>query len=146
MAGDFLCELYSLRHEVGAICQRYFDGHQVPFPAVAQEFARLIGSVRELVVGYNEDFANESSPETGPAPECLPAVERSAFIDTATLEVAVVPAARHLHTFLVNIARAEALDSMGDNREAVTLIDRYVQANSTPLDWAPQHNGSTGTR
>src|ERR671918_2433666 len=122
MAEGFLCEVYSIRQAADGISQRYFDGRQVPFPAVAEEFARLTGCMEEMVEGYNEDFANE----TGQAPESLSETSSPNLIDTVALEKAVVPAARQHAAFLVDMARAEVLDSMGENQKALDLIDRHV--------------------
>jgi hypothetical protein len=126
MAGDFLGELYSLRQVADTISQRYLDGGQVPFPFVAEEFVRLIGCIEELVVGYNEDFAKESGHETNSALEGLPTVESSNFVDTAALEEAVAPGARQHTAFLVDMARAEALNSMGEHQKAMELVDQHI--------------------
>jgi hypothetical protein len=78
--------------------------------------------MEEMVEGYNEDFANE----TGQAPESLSETSSPNLIDTVALEKAVVPAARQHAAFLVDMARAEVLDSMGENQKALDLIDRHV--------------------
>jgi hypothetical protein len=126
MARDFLGELHSLRQVADAISLKYFDGRQLPFPAVAEGFARLVGCLEELVEGYNEDFANELGQYTGPAPEGLEAANPPSFIGIAALEEAVAPAARQHTAFLVDMAKAEALDTMGENQMALQLIDGHV--------------------
>jgi hypothetical protein len=126
MAGDFLCELYSLRHVADAISQRYFDGRQVLFPSKAADFAKLVHCIEELVEGYNEDFANESTQETRRAPESLSEASPPNLIDTAALEKAAVAAARQHVAFLVDMGRAEALDLMGEIEKAVQLVERHV--------------------
>jgi hypothetical protein len=126
MAERFLCEVFSIRQAADAISQKYFDGYQVPFPAVAEEFARLIGCLEELVEAYNEDFANELGQETSLAPEGLEAAKRSSLINTAALDKDVPPGARQHTAFLVDMARAEALDVMGENQAAVSIIERHI--------------------
>jgi hypothetical protein len=126
MAERVLCEVDSLRQAADAISQRYFDGHQVPFPAVAKGFVRLIGCLEEMVEGYNEDFANESGHETGQAPESLSEASSPNLIDTVALEKSVVPAARRHTAFLVDMARAEALDAMGESHAAMAMVDRHI--------------------
>jgi hypothetical protein len=126
MARNFLCELCSLRQAADAIGQWYFDGHQLFFPSSAGNFAKLVECIMELVEGYNEDFAKESGHETNSAPEGLPTVESSNFIDTAALEEAVAPGARQHTAFLVDMGRAEALDLMGEIEKAVQLVERHV--------------------
>jgi hypothetical protein len=125
VAGDFLGELYSLRQVVDAISHRYFDGHQLLFPSKAGDFAKLVECIEELVEGYNQDFANEPGQRTGSPQEGLPAKPPN-LIDIAALEKAMSPGARQHSAFLVDMAKAEALDALGDHLEAVTLIDRFV--------------------
>jgi hypothetical protein len=96
------------------------------FPATARSLARLVEVVEELVEGFNEDFAKELEPQAGSLQEDLPAVTSPNLVDAAALENEVIPATRQHTAFLVDMARAEALDALGDHREAVTLIDRYV--------------------
>jgi hypothetical protein len=126
MARDFLCELYSLHQAADGISQRYFDGRHVLFPSKASDFGRLVNCVEELVEGYNEDFANELGQCTSPAPEGLEAANPPRFIDIAALEEAVAPAARQNTSFLVDMAKAKALDALGENRQAVEIVERHV--------------------
>ena len=84
------------------------------------------GEVRLYCDTCQSSFTAPVGQQPGPAPEGLTAVSLTSFINTATLEKAVAPAARQHTAFLVDMAKAEALDALGDHREAVTLIDRYV--------------------
>jgi hypothetical protein len=118
--------VYSLRQAADGISQRYFDDHQVLFPSCAGEFTKLVERLEELVEGYNEEFANESAQDSSPAQEGIPTAECSAFIDTAALDVAVVPGARQLNAFLVNMARAEALDTLGENIAALAIMELHI--------------------
>jgi hypothetical protein len=126
MAGDFLCELYSLRHAADAIGQRYFDGHQLLFPAHTRSLARLVEVVEELVEGFNDAFANESAQETDKTPEGLQTTESPNVIDIAALKEAVKSAARQHTAFMVDMARAEALDALGENKAAVAILDWHT--------------------
>jgi hypothetical protein len=94
---------------------------------VAEEGARVIGCIKELVEGYNEDFANELGQASGPAPEGLGAAKPPNFIDTPILEKDAILAARPHTAFLVDMARAEALDAMGETEKATRLVNRYIQ-------------------
>jgi hypothetical protein len=126
MAQRFLCELYSLRQAADAISLRYFDEHQLLFPSGARDFAKLVECIEELVEGYNWDFASQYGQKTGPAPKGLPEVNPPDFINTADLEEAVAPGVRQHIASLVDMAKAEALDAMGENQAAVAVIDRHV--------------------
>ena len=77
-------------------------------------------------MGYNEDFATELGQESGPAPEGQGAVKPPNFINITSLEEAVAPAARQHTAFLVDLARAKALDALGENRAAVAIIEGHV--------------------
>jgi len=126
MAERFLCEVYSLRQTADAISQRYFDGHQALFPSEVADFAKLVERIEKLAEWYNEDFANEPGQRIGSSQEGLPAVKPSNLIETTSLEERVAPAARQHTTFLVDMAKAEVLDALGENQAAVTVIDRHV--------------------
>jgi hypothetical protein len=84
-----------------------------------------------LVEGYNQDFANESAQQSSFMPED-PATSRLANLlngngaNIAALEESTAPAARQHTVFLVDMAGAEALESMGENQKALDLIDRHV--------------------
>jgi hypothetical protein len=47
-------------------------------------------------------------------------------VDIAALKEAVAPAARQHTAFLADMARAEALDAMGEDHAAVAIIERHV--------------------
>jgi hypothetical protein len=126
MAANFLCELYSLHQAADTISQRYFDGRQLLFPASASGFAKLVESMEELVQGFNEDFGYKCEQEVGPAPGSLDGAKPPDFIDIATVQQAVVPAVRQHTTFLVDMAKAEVLDAMGENRAAMELMDLHT--------------------
>jgi hypothetical protein len=126
MASDFLCNLYSLCQAADAISQRFFDGRPLLFPAHMRGLARLVEVVEELVEGVNDRFANESVQESGAGPDGQEATESPNVIDITALKEAVAPAARQHAAFQVDMARAEALDAMGENRAAVSIVERHV--------------------
>jgi hypothetical protein len=126
MASDFLCDLYSLRQDADAISRRYFDGREQQFPAHTRSLARLVEVVEELAVGYNDGFANESREEAGMAPEGLEDANSPSPINIVVLKEAVAPAAQQHGAFLVDMARAEAMDALGENRAAVAIVGRHM--------------------
>jgi hypothetical protein len=126
IASDFLGDLYSLQRAADAISRRYFDGRQLVFPAHGRSLARLVEVVEELAEGFNKDFANESVQETGLTPDEIEATSSRSAIDIVALKQAVAPAAQQHTAFLVDMARAEALDAMGENRAAVAIVERHV--------------------
>ena len=50
----FLPEIYALRRAIDSIKQRYFDGQQPLFPAVAEGFDQLLDLVEKTVGIYND--------------------------------------------------------------------------------------------
>jgi len=53
----FLPEIYVLRGAIDSINRRYFEGHEVLFPAEAEGFNQLLALVEKLVANYNDDLA-----------------------------------------------------------------------------------------
>ena len=47
-------------------------------------------------------------------------------LDVPTLDGLTEKPAKHEAAYLVDMARVEALDTMGENRKAVQLLDRHV--------------------
>ena len=47
-------------------------------------------------------------------------------LDVSTLDELTEKAAKHETAYLVDLAKVEALDTMGENRKAVDLLDRHV--------------------
>jgi hypothetical protein len=125
LASDFLCDLYSLRQDADAISRRYFDGRELLFPAHTRSLAKLVEVVEELVVVINEGFADEVGQETGTSAG-IEASRPPNFINIAVLKEALTPAARQHTAFLVDIAKAEALDDMGENQAAVEIMERQL--------------------
>jgi hypothetical protein len=128
MASGFLCDLYSLQQAADVFSRRYFDGRDLLFPAHTRSLARLVEVVEEVVVaaGYNNGFARGSGEETGMAPDEMEATESPTAIEIAALKEAEAPAAQQHTAFLVDMARADALDALGENKAAVAIVDRHI--------------------
>jgi hypothetical protein len=126
MAGNFLGELYSLLQAAETISQRYFDCRQLLFPSRATDFTRLGSCMEQLLREFNEDFSNTFGQETELGSEGLEAVNSPSIIDIAALQGMVTPPPQQQTTFLVDLAKAGALDAMGENRAAVGLLDRHI--------------------
>jgi hypothetical protein len=126
MASDFLCDLYSRLQAADAVSQRYFHGRDLLFPAHTRSLARLVEVVEELVAGFNDGFASELVHETCLAPGGLDGARAPNSVDSTVLQEAVAPAAQQQTTILVDMARVEALDALGDIKAAVAIVDRHV--------------------
>ena len=110
MAGASLTNLYAFRQAVITIRQRYFDGVDLPFPDSDQSLSDLTKHTEELITSFNDQVIKKSE-------------------DTISIEALRQDAdkiAVERVSYLVDLAKAEALDAMGDNRAAVELIERYL--------------------
>ena len=127
LAHDFLLELYTLRRVINSVNQLYYEGQQALFPEVAQDFDGLVDYIERLADLYNRNLAegldhlatlvpgHDSSKSDGPF-----------FLDLSSLDKLSENPAKHQIAYLVDIAKVEALDTMGENQKAVELLDRYV--------------------
>ncbi len=110
IAGLLLTKLYAFRQANLTIGQRYFDGEEVLFPDLVRSLAELIKYVEELAAMFNEEVA--AKPED--------------MIDLEALQQGAGKAAVQQIAYLVDMAKAEALDAMGEDREALELVERYL--------------------
>ncbi len=127
LAYEFLIKLYTLRRVINSVNQLYYEGQQALFPQVAQGFEELVGCIERLVDLYNRDLAEgldrlmaillrENSQKS---------IEPFS-LDVSTLDGLTEKPAKHEAAYLVAMAKVEALDTMGESRKAVELLDRHV--------------------
>ncbi|MFQ6028096.1 MAG: hypothetical protein ACE5Q6_11440 [Dehalococcoidia bacterium] len=125
--GDFLLELYTLRQVIDSIDQRYFDGQQVLFPKTAESFDELVDHTERLVDLYNENLLEELDRLATVMPEGESGkLNKPCSLGLSSLEKLAGRATAHQVAYLVDMAKVEALDAMGENRRAVELLDRHV--------------------
>jgi hypothetical protein len=112
MAGTLLLNLHGFQQSVTTIKQRYFDGEEIMFSDSVKSVAALEKYTEELITEFNDRIAKQ--PEGKLDTEVLRAVADRAI-------------AGHV-SYLVDMAKAEALDALGENRAAVELIERHLEA------------------
>ena len=123
----FLPEIYTLRKAISSINQRYFDGQDVLFPAESEGFDQLVALVEKLIANYNEDLAGSLErvekllDDAGDGHR-----ESSLMIHLSGLILNVMGAAKEQVSYLVDMAKADALDLLGETRRASELVDLYV--------------------
>jgi len=110
IAGGLLTKLYAFRQAAATISQHYFDGKEVLFPDLVRSLAELIKYTEELVAMFNDEVAEK--PED--------TMDLEAFRQSAGKAVA------QQVSYLVDMAKAEALDAMGEDREALELVEQYL--------------------
>jgi hypothetical protein len=106
----FLTELQGLRLAVMTISKRYFDQHDLLFPALAEGLNYLVKAMEGLVEMFNEDLAPK----------------KRAWADVAAVEARAGTVGSDQVVFLVDMAKAEALDAMGENSAAVAIVERHI--------------------
>ena len=123
----FVPEIYTLRRAIDAISQRYFGGQEALFPEVADGFSQLLASVGKLVDIYNEGLAGDIERlerlifETEDRQDGSPLT-----LNLAGLIENVQGATREQVAYMVDMAKADALDLLGETRQAFELVDRHV--------------------
>jgi hypothetical protein len=106
----FLEELHGLRLAVMTISKRYFDGHDLLFPALTESLDYLINAMEALAEMFNEDLV----------------LRKGARADVATVGGMAGDISAAQVAFLVDMARAEALDAMGETQAGVAIVGRHI--------------------
>ena len=123
----FLPEVYTLRGAIASINRRYFEGQEVLFPAEAEGFDQLLALIEKLVGNYNEDLADSIERVEKLLRETRDEHRRSRLtIDMTELIESVQIAAKDQVSYLVDMAKADALEVLGETRQALELVDRHV--------------------
>jgi len=115
---DLLVEVFVHRGFVEALSQRYFHGASVLFPASAELLAVAGEAVEESVALFNDAIAGplDRYPAASEAGTVTVAVDPSAIPVGCAATIAVSVRGS------VDLARADALDDMGERRAAHELI------------------------
>ena len=127
LALGFLPEIYALRGAIDSINQRYFDRQQTLFPTVAEGFDNLLALVEKTVGIHNEHLAEEIERleklliEKGYGQD-----ESPLTIGLADLAELIARLATSQIAYLVDMAKADALDMLGENQKAFQVVERYV--------------------
>ncbi len=97
------------------------------FPQVAQGFEELVGYIERLVDLYNRDLAEglDRLMALMPEEDSQKSVEPFS-LDVSTLDALTEKPAKHEAAYLVDMAKVEALDTMGEKEKAVAILDRHV--------------------
>jgi len=123
LAMCYLPEISTLRRAIDSINQRYFDGQQILFPAVAEGFDQLLALAEKTVDIYNDALAGDIER----LERLLGGQDESPLtIDLAGLIENVQGAAMEQVAYMVDMAKADALDLLGETRQAFELVDRHV--------------------
>jgi hypothetical protein len=111
MAGTLLLNLFGFQQAVTTIRQRYFDGEDILFSDVVKSLADLTKYVEELIIEFNDRVAQ--LPEDKLDQEVLRKVAEKTVAGRVS--------------YIVDMAKAEALDALGENRAAVELVEKHLE-------------------
>ena len=110
MAGASLTNLYAFQQAIITIRQRYFDGVELLFPDLDRSLTELTKHTEELITSFNDRVIRKSEDELN--------------IEALRQNAGKIVSERV--SYLVDMAKAEALDVLGENRAAVELIERHL--------------------
>ena len=123
----FLPEIYILSRAINSISQRYFEGQEPLFSEVSDGFGQLLALVEKLVNIYNGALAGDIERSERLLMEPGEGQNQSPLtIDLAGLVETVQGSAREQVAYLVDMAKADALDLLGETRQAFELVERHV--------------------
>ena len=127
MTEDYLGELYSFRQAISSINHRYFEGQSGLFPGSAHALSQLLEQAEKLVNVYNRNLAADLELlDRAVDGSDAQGSENRHTIDLSNLRGRTQGAATNQAAYLVDMAKAEALDQMGDTQAATDLVERYV--------------------
>lgn len=118
LALGFIPEIFALRRAIDSINQRYFESQQTLFPTVTEGFDQLLALVEKTVGIYNEHLAEEI--------ECQEGLLNETRVDLGGLLENVQGANDKQVVYLLDMAKADALEMLGEARQAFELVDRHV--------------------
>ena len=108
----FLGEVYAFQEAVASISRRYFDGHEVLFPNVAKDMANVVKETERMVTDFDD--------------ECRPNLEEQAVVDPEAVRNGAGKEAAANIAGLVDMAKAKALEDMGEQEAAAELAMRHL--------------------
>ena len=115
-AQRFIHELYVYDRAACVVGDAYFNGRPVLFPDAAETLQDLIGRIETLIKMDNHDIKGGNG-------KCR-AITR--IIDLYKIKELAQEDAKHLIGEIVVMAKAEALEICGENRDSVVLIRKHL--------------------
>jgi len=112
LAERFLAELYAFQQLVTLVSRRHFDGCQALFPDPAQGLSEVVHSAEQLVSVFN-DTPGENA-------------ERACVVNLEAPRRRAGKDAARQASCIVDMAKAEALDFMGEKQASLALVERYL--------------------
>jgi len=123
----FLTEIYTLRMATEVVKRQYFDGQPVVFAGEAKGLDHLITLIVELIGDFNEDLASRLEDQLWLGDAGSEDNELPWTIDLTAVTEKVEDPVDHRVSYVVDMAKAEALGLLGETEEAAKFADRHFQ-------------------
>jgi hypothetical protein len=118
-----LSEVYGWQETVGILAGRYFEGVNPLMPEVEERLTNMVGESELLAASFNDALEMESAARKA-ARRRSPALPKA--IDLEAIRVSVQSAAESHASLLVDMARAEACEMMGERKQALAFAERHL--------------------
>ncbi len=109
MAEMLLTNLYAFQQAVSTIRQRYFDGEEILFSDSVKSLADLTKYTEDLITEFNDNVA-----------------EKPEKINMEALRQGADKVIVARVSYFVDMAKAEALDAVGEHQAATELVERHL--------------------
>ena len=110
IAEAYLNQMYAFRQAVATISRNYFDGEELLFSECTQSLNALFGCVEALVEAFNADVAKKPKEK----------------MKVEALQKNSEQAAKERISYLVDLAKSDALAAMGEDQAADDLAVRHL--------------------
>ena len=122
-----MAELYTMQEAVVSVGETYFDNQGLLLADVSEQFQQVLQAIEASVELFTDtigqDFERDSRLGLN---QCLEAAKSSYDIDLATIKGNVAQFSGEKMTYLIDMGKAEALEYLGDFRQAVDLVEGHL--------------------
>ncbi len=121
---DTFVEVLGLHLACERISTRYFGGELALFPQAAEGLQFLVDHVEDLALDHNLWI------EVGAKRKRLTKAQRATLIDLEEVKAEATETATGVAQSIVDMAKAEALDGLGDHAQATAYLEPYIMEDA----------------
>jgi hypothetical protein len=118
-----LGELYGWQGTISTLSERYFQGVNPLMPEVEERLTAMVTEGEQLVERFNDALEMETAARKGTRKRKPPLPKR---IDLEATKRSAQPTAESHASLLVDMARAEAHEMMGERKLALAFAGRHL--------------------
>jgi hypothetical protein len=116
-----LSEIFGWQHTIAVLAERYFEGVSPLMPEIEERLADMVAEGELLAERFNDGLAMETTARKGTRKQkALPKP-----IDLEVIRRSVGRGAESHTSLLVDMARAEACEMMGERKQALAFAERH---------------------